>query len=56
MKSNAATFGAMELSELAKEVEEIARKGQLDITGEKLVLIKMAFEQAAKALKELQNG
>ena len=56
LKSNAATFGAMKLSELAKELEEMSRKGQLDDAAEKLKPVSVAFADAEQALKELKNG
>ena len=56
MKSNAATFGAMELSRMAKELEEMARGGGLDGARGKLSPLKLAFAQAAQALKDVQNG
>ncbi|GAB4430278.1 MAG: hypothetical protein Kow002_18730 [Anaerolineales bacterium] len=56
LKSNAATFGALHLSGLAKELEEIARDGQLEGSGGKLESISSAFGQAEQALKDIQNG
>ncbi len=56
LKSNGATFGAMKLSDLAKELEEKARQGQLEGTAEMLEAISDAFSNAEQALKELNNG
>ena len=56
LKSNAATVGAMKLSDLAKKLEEKARQGQLEGTAEKLGAISAAFSNAEQALKELNNG
>jgi len=56
MKSNAATFGAIKLSNLSQELEEMARQGQLDGAAEKLAPISAAFSNAEQALKELGNG
>ena len=56
LKSNAATFGAMEFSDLAKELEELARQGQLEETAEKLKPISSTFSHVEQALKELNNG
>lgn len=53
LKSNAATFGAHELSGLAKELEDLARAGHLDI-GDRLQALEAAFDEAARALKELR--
>ena len=51
-KSNAATFGAMKLSELARELEEMARNDQLADAAEKLGPLSAAFAEAGKALKD----
>jgi HPt (histidine-containing phosphotransfer) domain-containing protein len=56
LKSNAATFGATKLSELAKELEQIARTGQLGGVAVKLEPVSVAFANAEHALKEIQNG
>ena len=56
LKSNAATFGAMNLSRLSKELEEVARQGQLEGVTEKLVPLFEAYSNAEHALKELKNG
>ena len=56
LKSNAATFGAMTLSLLAKELEEMARENKLESTMDKLEPVSVAFANAQKTLKELQNG
>ena len=56
LKSNAATFGAMKLSGLAKELEEMARDGQLKGAAEKLKPVSDAFSKAEQGLKELRNG
>ena len=56
LKSNAATFGAHTLSELAKEVEIMARENQLAKMTGKFKPLSIAFEQASQTLKDLQNG
>jgi HPt (histidine-containing phosphotransfer) domain-containing protein len=53
LKSNAATFGAEKLSGLAKELEDLARAGNLDI-GDRLSTLEAAYREAAAALKELR--
>lgn len=55
LKSNAATFGATKLSELAKELEEIARENRLGDAEGKLKPVSVAFSNAKQALEELQN-
>jgi len=52
MKSNAATFGAMQLSAMAKELEGLARANDLNI-GNKLELLKNTYAQTASELKKL---
>ncbi|MBI5353585.1 MAG: Hpt domain-containing protein [Chloroflexi bacterium] len=54
MKSNAATFGAMELSALAKELEIFGREKNLEI-GSRLEVMEEAFRQAAVQLEELKS-
>jgi HPt (histidine-containing phosphotransfer) domain-containing protein len=53
VKSNAATFGATRLSELARELEFMAREGRLGEIGTRLDVLREAFEHTAGALKEL---
>ena len=53
MKSNANTFGAVELGTLAKELETMARKNNLDI-GDRLEVLKEAFAHAAEELKGMR--
>lgn len=56
LKSNAATFGAMNLSILAKELEELARGNNLSEAAKKLEPIFLAFEKVRLALLEIKNG
>lgn len=53
MKSNAATFGAMELSLLAKELENLGRENNLEI-GDRLEAIEDSFRQVESQLRELK--
>jgi hypothetical protein len=46
----------MKLSEMAKELEEMAQAGQLDVASVKLKPIKIVFESTEMALKEIHNG
>jgi HPt (histidine-containing phosphotransfer) domain-containing protein len=55
MKSNAATFGAIKLSNISQELENMARQGQLDGVNEKLEPISAVFSNTRQALKELKN-
>lgn len=51
MKSNAATFGATRLSELAKELEVIARAGTLSEVGDRLGVLEEALKSASEEIK-----
>jgi HPt (histidine-containing phosphotransfer) domain-containing protein len=53
MKSNAATFGAMGLSNLAKELEGMARENDLEI-GNRLEVMEDAFHQVESQLRALK--
>jgi HPt (histidine-containing phosphotransfer) domain-containing protein len=53
MKSNANTFGAMELGALAKELEFMAKENNLDI-GNRLEVLKEAYGKVAEELKEMR--
>jgi len=53
MKSNAATFGAMELSALAKELENLGRENNLEI-GNRLEILEAAYHQVAEQLEALK--
>lgn len=53
LKSNAATFGAIRLFELAKELESLARENRLRDIGNKIELSEEAFAHAAEALRIL---
>lgn len=50
LKSNANTFGAMELAGLAKELESMARENNLNI-GNRLDVLKKSFGKVAEELK-----
>jgi HPt (histidine-containing phosphotransfer) domain-containing protein len=53
LKSNANTFGASELGELAKELELMGRENNLDL-GNRLERLEMAFEKVADELRGLR--
>jgi HPt (histidine-containing phosphotransfer) domain-containing protein len=53
MKSNAATFGAMELSMRAKELESLGRENNLEI-GNKLEVMEESFRQVESQLRALK--
>jgi len=50
LKSNANTFGAMELGTLAKELEFMARENNLDV-GNRLEVLNEAYDRVAEELK-----
>jgi histidine phosphotransfer protein HptB len=50
LKTNAATFGATELAEKAKELETMARENNLEI-GNRFEKLEDAYRQAVQALK-----
>jgi HPt (histidine-containing phosphotransfer) domain-containing protein len=53
LKTNANTFGAMELGELAKELEAMGRDNNLEI-GNRLEVLVDAYEKAASELAALK--
>ena len=53
LKSNANTFGALELGQLAKELEHMARENNLMI-GDRLDVLNEAFVAAAEELREMR--
>lgn len=55
LKSNAATFGANELSSLAKELEILGKENKLNETGNKLKALEEAYESVRKELSELKS-
>lgn len=54
MKSNANTFGALELARLAKELEEMAKESNLNI-GNRLEVLQEAFDQVAAELMGMRT-
>ena len=54
MKSNANTFGAMELGALAKELEFMAKENNLDV-GNRLVVLSEAYGKVAEELKGMRT-
>ncbi len=55
LKSNAATFGAARLAELAKELEMLGKENRLGETGTKLTLLDEAVTSASEELKGLKS-
>lgn len=54
LKSNAATFGAKHLSELARELEQIGKDGKLADVGDRLANLEQTYQSAATELKGLR--
>jgi HPt (histidine-containing phosphotransfer) domain-containing protein len=55
LKSNGATFGARRLSELAKQLEMLAKENRLGDTGDRLETLENAYQAAAVELKGLRT-
>jgi len=55
MKTNAATFGATELAELAKSLEYLARANQLEQVGDQLDLLENLHKATQSELETLSN-
>lgn len=53
LKSNAATFGALQLAGFARELEGMARENNLEI-GNRLEVLEEAFQKAKSQLIELR--
>ena len=51
LKSNSASFGAMQLSAQAREMEYLGRDEKLDEAGPKMTQMETAYEAAAAALR-----
>jgi len=56
MKTNAATFGANALAELAKKLEYLARENQLDQVGRQLEELESMYQSVQGELARLGNG
>jgi len=56
LKSNCRTFGALDLAELARELEFFARENRLADVGDKVERLAMDYHQVASALKGLRDA
>jgi CheY-like chemotaxis protein/HPt (histidine-containing phosphotransfer) domain-containing protein len=56
LKSSSATFGAMALSAVAKELENLARDGNLDGTAELIERAEQEYAKAKAALEQIDKG
>ncbi len=55
LKSNSATFGARHLSELARELEMLAKENQLGQVGERIAAVDDEYTRVAKDLTDLKT-
>lgn len=55
LKSNAASFGANRLSELARQLEMLGRENKLNDLGDRLRVMEDAYKSAAKELEGLRG-
>ena len=55
MKSNAATFGASQLSALSKELETLGKENKLNETGDMLKVLEEAFVSVRDELRDLKS-
>ncbi len=55
LKSNAATFGAVALAELAKELEKLGKENRLTDTGDRLTALEEAVQSASEELRGLKS-
>ena len=55
MKSNAATFGAMQLSELARELEAMARAEKMSEIGSQIDALQEALQSVFNEIKSLMK-
>jgi signal transduction histidine kinase/DNA-binding response OmpR family regulator len=55
LKSNAASFGAMTLSTMARDLEALAKSGSLDGAAPRLERLTSECEQVARALREIER-
>jgi HPt (histidine-containing phosphotransfer) domain-containing protein len=56
LKSNSATFGAARLSQLAKEMEFMAKDGKLEDGGAKLTDISDEYRLVKQEIEDINNG
>jgi HPt (histidine-containing phosphotransfer) domain-containing protein len=55
LKSTSATFGAMRLSAVARELESLARGGRLDGVAEQIARAEAEFARAKTALEAMRH-
>ena len=55
LKSNSAIFGAIELAEMCKELENIGKSGNLDAVGNILTDVESMYANVKSALEEIRD-
>jgi HPt (histidine-containing phosphotransfer) domain-containing protein len=55
LKSNAASFGALTLSALARDLEALAKSGSLDGADPQLERLATEYERVERALREVER-
>ncbi len=55
LKSNAMTFGAMKLADLAKDLERLGKENRLAQVGDQLTALEEAVKSACEELKGLKS-
>ena len=56
LKSNSASFGAMQLSAQAKELEMLGKTGNLAEVGDRLTVLAAEFDRVQVVLRNWQHG
>lgn len=56
LKSNSASFGAMDLSARCKELEMMGKDGALEGAGAQIALVAAEYDRARAALETIQEG
>jgi HPt (histidine-containing phosphotransfer) domain-containing protein len=56
IKSSSASFGALPLAALARELEMVGKGGDLHAAGPRVEQLTMAYEEAERALRALQHA
>jgi len=56
MKTNADTFGAGDLAELAKKLEQLGRESQLSQVGDQVDMLETLYQAAYSEMERLGNG
>ena len=55
LKSNSASFGAIRLTEVSRELEMLAKSGTLNGAASKLTAIEVAYAQFVPVLEKMKN-